>query len=176
VKSSATELDLIQEENGVKTRVSHLELSAEGKVLTATATAFRPSGPVITSQVVASRMSGSNDLAGEWRDTTYLQRHADMTLRLDSQTLHISFPNTGQYIDELFDGLDAAMHGPKAPEGVIYAARLIGRRDISTLTKRDGNALTQGFLELSDDGRVVTESWWTPGRPADKGTLVYDKK
>ena len=176
VKSSATVLDLTQKDDGVKTRVSHLELSAEGKVLTATATAFRPSGPVITSQVVASRMSGSNDFAGEWRDRTYLQRHADMTLSLDSQALHISFPNAGQNIDEPLNGVDAAMHGPHAPNGVTYAVRLVGRREISTLTKRDGKTSTQGSFELSDDGRVITESWWTPGHPADKSTFVYERK
>jgi len=176
VKSSATVLDLTQKENGVKTRVSHLELSADGKVLTATASTFRPSGPVITSQVVASRMSGSNDFAGQWRDTTYLQRHADMTLKLDSQTLHISFPGAGQYIDEPLDGVDASMHGPHAQEGVTYSVRLVGRREISTLTKRNDKTLTLGSFELSDDGRVITESWWRPAHPADKGTFVYERK
>ena len=116
VKSSATVLDLTQKENGVKTNANHWELSADGKVLTSTATEFRPSGPVITVQVVASRMSGSNDFAGQWRDTSYLQRHADMTLRLDSQTLHISYPSAGQYIDAPLDGVDAVVHGPHAPE------------------------------------------------------------
>lgn len=169
-------MDLTQEENGVRTSANHWELSADGKVLTVTATAFRPSGPVITAQVVASRMSGSNDFAGQWQDRSYLQRHADMTLRLDSQTLHISYPSAGQYIDAPFDGVDAAVHGPHAPEGMTYAARLVGRREIHTLTKRNGKGITQGSLVLSDDGRVFTESWWNPGQPTDKGTLVYEKK
>jgi hypothetical protein len=176
VKSSATVLDLTQKENRLKTSASHWELSAGGKVLTLTGTAFRPSGPVITGQVVASRMSGSSDFAGQWRDTSYLQRHADMTLRLDSQALHIGYPGAGQYIDAPFDGVDAAMHGPHAPEGIAEAARLVGRREILTLTKHNGKPILQGSLELSDDGRVVIESWWNPARPNDKGTLVYEKK
>lgn len=175
VKNSATDLDLTQKENGIKTRANHWELSGGGKVLMLTATVFRPSGPVITAQVVASRISGSG-FAGQWRDGSYLQRHADMTLRLDSQTLHLSYPSGGQYIDAPFDGVDAAVHGPHAPGGVTYAVRLVGRREISTLTKYNGNALAQGSLELSDDGKVVTESWWNPDRPADKGMLVYDKR
>ncbi|HKH97813.1 MAG TPA: hypothetical protein VJ999_01790 [Candidatus Sulfotelmatobacter sp.] len=141
-----------------------------------TATTFRPSGPVTTGQMVASRISGSNDFAGQWRNTRYLQQHADLTLRLDSKTLHISYPSAGQYVDAPFDGVDAAVHGPHAPEGMTYTARLVGRREIHTLTKRNGKALTQGSLELSDDGRVITESWWNPGQPTDKGTFVYEKK
>jgi hypothetical protein len=176
VKSSATTLDLTQKENGVTTRANHWELSGAGKVLTVTATEFSPSGPVSTGQVVASRMSGSNDFAGQWQDPSYLQRHADMTLRLDSQTLHISYPNAGQYVDAPFNGVEAAVHGPHAPEGVTYTVRLVGRREISTLTKRNGKTLTQGSLELSAAGRVITESWWTPGQPADKGMFVYERK
>jgi hypothetical protein len=176
VKSSVAALDLTQKENAVKTRVGHWELSGDGKVLTSTATEFRPSGPVITGQVVASRMSGSNDFAGQWRDPSCLQRHGDLTLRLDSQTLHISYPSAGQYVDAPLDGVDAAMHGPHAQEGVTYSARLVGRREISILTKRNSNPLTPGSLELSDDGRVITGSWWNPGQPADKGRRVYEKK
>jgi hypothetical protein len=169
-------LDLTRKENGAKTNAYHWELSSGGKVLTSTATVFRPSGPVITSQIVASRMSGSNDFAGQWQDTSYLQRHADLTLRLDSQTFHLSYPSAGQYVDAPFDGVDAAVQGPHAPEGVTETVRLVGRREISTLTKRNGKALTQGSLELSDDGRVITESWWNPSQPADKGTFVYERK
>jgi uncharacterized OB-fold protein len=176
VKSSATVLDLIQKENGVKTRVSHWELSGDGNVLTTTATEFRPSGPVITAQVVASRVSGSNDFAGQWRDPSYLQRHADMTLSLDTQALHIGYPSAGQYIDAPLDGIDVAVHGPHAPQGVTYAVRRVGRDEISALTKRNGKVLTQDSLELSNDGRVLTYSWWNPDRPTDRGRFVYERK
>jgi hypothetical protein len=176
VKSSATTLDKTRKENGVKTNTYHWELSAGGKVFTATATAFRPSGPVIIGQLVASRMSGSNGFAGQWRATSYLQQQADMMLRLDNRTLHIGYPDAGQYIDAPLDGADAAIHGPYASEGMTYTARLVGRREILTLRKDDGKVLTQGSLELSGDGRVITESWWNPGRPTDKGWLVYDKQ
>jgi hypothetical protein len=176
VKSSDTVLDLTQKENGVKTRVAHWELSSDGTVFTSTGTAFRPSGPVITGKVVASRVSGSNGFAGQWRDPSYLQQHADMTLSLDTQTLHIGYPSAGQYVDAPLDGVDAAVHGPNAPEGVTDAVRLIRRREISILTKRNGKALTQDSLELSSDGRVITYSWWNPDRPTDKSTFVYEKK
>jgi hypothetical protein len=175
VKSSATVLDLTSKENGAKTKASHWELSADGKVLTMTATAFRPSGPVITIRVVASRMSGSDGFAGQWRDPSYLQRHADMTLRLDTQTLHIGYPSAGQYIDAPLDGVDAAVLGPH-PEGVAYAARLVGQREFLVLMKRDDKVLLEDSLELSNDGRVITYSWWNPDRPTDKGTFVYEKK
>ncbi len=176
VKSSATVLDLTRTEEGVKRNVYHWDLSPDGKVFTSTATEFRPSGPVVIAQVVASRVSGSNDFAGQWRDTSFLERHAEMTVMLDSHALHISYPSAGQFVDAPFGGVDTAVHGPHAPEGMTYAARLVGQRKILTLTKRNGKAVIQGSLELSKDGRVITDSWWNPDRPADKGTLVYEKK
>jgi hypothetical protein len=176
VKSSATTLEMTREENGIKTNAYHWELSTGGKVFTSTATAFRPNGPVVTAQIVASRMSGSDDFAGQWRDTSYLQQHTDMTLRLDNQALHIAYPSAGLYIDAPLDGVDTAVHGPRTEEGTTYSARSVGRREIRSLTKRNGKVLTQGSLKLSNDGRIITESWWNPDRPTGKGTLVYEKK
>lgn len=177
VKSSATTLDMTRMENGVKTNTSHWELSADGKILTTTTTAFRPSGPVITAQVGASRISGSNGFAGQWRDTSYLQQRADMTLRLDSQTLHIAYPSAGQYIDAPLDGLDAAVRGSHVREGATYAVRPAGRRKFLTVTKSNGEVITQGSLELSGDGRTITESWWNPSHPSGKaGRFVYERE
>jgi hypothetical protein len=156
--------------------VIHWELSGDGTAFTSTATAFRPTGPVITGQVAASRVSGSNGFAGQWRDPTYLQQHADLTLSLDTQTLHIGYPSVGQYIDAPLDGVDAVVRGPHVPEGMTYAVRLVRRQEISILAKRNGKVVTQDYLELSSDGRVITYSWWNPDRPTSKGTFVYDRK
>jgi hypothetical protein len=169
-------LDITQKENGVKTRATRDELSTDGKVFTTTVTEFRPNGPVITSQIIFSRLSGSNDFAGQWRDTSYLQQHADMTLRLDNQALHIDYPSADQHIDAPLDGVEAAVRGPHTPEGTTSAVRSAGNREFLIVTKRHGKVFTQGSLKLSSDGRIVTESWWNPDRPTDKGMLVYDKK
>jgi len=176
VKSSATTLHRTRMENGAKTNTYHWELSAGGKIFTATATAFHPSGPVIMGQLVATRISGSNDFAGEWKDTNFLQPNPELTLKLDSQYLHISYPNRGSEVDVPLNGPDAAVHGPLAPQGMTYSVQSVGRREISILTKRNGKPLKQGSLELGGDGRVITESWWAPGHPAEKSTFVYEKK
>src|SRR5579863_6497609 len=176
VKSSATTLDRTRMENGVKTNTYHWELSAGGKIFTATATSFRPSGPVSAGQLVATRISGSNDFAGEWKDTSFGQPPSELTLRLDGQYLHINYPNVGNYVDAPLNGADAAVHGPLAPEGMIYSVQSAGRREISILTKRNGKLPKQGSLELSADGKVITESWWTPGQPSDKSTFVYERQ
>lgn len=176
VKSSPTVLTLTRKENGVKKSAHRWELSGDGKFLTSTVTAFRPGGPVTTGRFVAWRTSASNDFAGQWRDTSYLLRHDEMTLRLDRRVLHMGYGSGGEYVDAPLDGVDAAVHGPYVLEGVTYSIKPAGKREFLILTKRNGNLLTQGFLELSNDGRAVTDSWWSPKQPADKGKLVYDKQ
>jgi hypothetical protein len=176
VKIGVTVLDITVKENGVKTRFTHDQLSTDGKVFTTTVTEFRPSGPVVTSQITFSRLSGSDGFAGKWRDTLYLQEHKDMRLRLDNQTLHIKYPSVGQQIDAPLDGVDAAVRGPHVLDGATYAVRPVGNREFHFVTKRHGEPFKQGSLELSSDGRTITDTSWNPDRPADKGTLVYEKK
>lgn len=175
-KAGTTILDIILKENGIKTRATHDELSADGKVFTTTVTDFQANEPVFTTQIIYSRLSGSNGFAGQWRETGYLQEHADMTVRLDNRALHIDYPRAGQQIDAPLDGIDAAVHGPHASEGTTYSVRFAGRREFLILTKSNGKVLTQGSLELSDDGKTVTEYRWSPDRPAAKVTLVYERK
>lgn len=174
VRSSATTLDMTRKENGVMTNMYHWELSPDGNVFASTATALRPSGPVTIGKLVTLRMSGSNDFAGRWLDTSFLQRYADLTIKLDGEYLHIGYPSAGQYVDVPLNGAEAAMHGPAA--GITYAVRRAGRRGFLILGKRNGKVVTQGALELSDDGRSMTKSWWNPDKPADKASLVYEKK
>jgi len=176
VKSSSTVLTLARKENGVKTSAHRWELSGNGKFLTSTVTAFRPGGPVTTGQFVAWRTSGSNDFAGQWRDTTYLRRHDEMTLRLDSRVLHIGYASGGEYVDAPLDGADAAVHGPYVLGSVTYSIKPAEQRRFLILTKRNGKVLTQGSLELSKDGKTIIDTWWNPSQPTDKGMLVYDKQ
>ena len=89
--------------------------------------------------------------------------------------MHISYPGAGQNIDAPFNEGDAAVQGPHA-ESAAYAVRVVRQREFLILMKRDGKVLLETSLELSADGRVITDSWWKPDRPTDKGVLVYEKQ
>ena len=163
-------------ENGVKTNTYHWELSEDGKVFTSTAVELRPSGPIMMGQLVASRISGSNDFAGQWRDTSFLQWHSELMLKLDRQYLHIGYPTTGQYVDAPLDGADAPMYGRLAVPGITYAVRMTGQREFFFLAKLNGKALKQESLELNNNGKVITDCWWNPDKPNAKSRLVYERK
>ncbi len=175
VKSSSTILDITLKENGVKTRATRDELSTDGKNFTTTITEFRPNAPIFTYQIVFSRLSGENGFAGQWRDTSYIQNCADMTLRLDNQALRIDYPSSGRHSDIPLNGVKSAMHWPQAPEGTTRAVWPAGGREFVVVMKHQGKDFTQGSMKLSDDGRVITYSLWNPDKPHYKATFVYEK-
>ena len=100
VRSGVIGLDITLREDGAKTRATQDELSTDGKTFTTTVTEIptKPA-PLLRLRLPFSRLSGPDGFAGRWRDTSYLQQHADMTLRLDSQALHIGYPSAGQQIE-----------------------------------------------------------------------------
>jgi uncharacterized OB-fold protein len=175
-KIGTTVLDLTRKENGVKTNVSHWELSADGNVLTATAMKFRPSGPPVKTRMIASRISGTNGFVGQWRDTSDFQRHAEMTVSVDSQTLRIGYPAADQYIDAPLNGAPCALHGPNIPEGMTCTARLLGQRDIRLFLGRSNGTRSEESLHLSNDGKVISYFWWNPESPDNRGMSIYEKQ
>jgi len=176
VKNKENSLDLIRMKNGAKINTYHWEISADGKTLTSTATAFRSSGPVVLGRLVAPRISGSTGFAGTWLDISRLHERDDMTITLDSQALHVIYPNTGENIDAPFNGTYVAISGPSAEEHSAYTALVTGRRSISLLSKYKNRSLDPYLFELSDDGKVITQSWRDTNQPSGKSTIVYEKE
>jgi hypothetical protein len=176
VENSTNALDLTLKENGQSTRVTRDEVSTDGRYFTVTVTELLGRGSPTTSKTVYQRVSGSDGFAGQWLDTTYLRDHSVMVLRLDDEGLHIEYPNVGQQIDAPLDGTEAPIREPHGTAADTYSARLAGRREILRLTKRDGKVFTEGSLTLSNDGRVITETWWNPDTPSKQSTLVYKRE
>jgi hypothetical protein len=168
-------LDITAMKDGTKTRVTHDEVSADGRVLTTTANEFRPDGTATISPIVFSRLSGSDGLAGQWLDTTFLQRHTDMLLRLDKQFLHVDYSNVGQQFDAPLDGDEAPIRGHGVLDGGTFALQRDGPRGFLTTTKVHDKIYNSGSMKLSSDGRTITVSWWNPGSPDVIQTFVYDK-
>jgi hypothetical protein len=90
VRVGTKALNMTLEENGLKTRTTHDELSRDGDFLITTVTVFQPNQLVTTHQIVYSRLSGLSGFPGQWRDTSYLLQPGDMTVRLDDKALHLA--------------------------------------------------------------------------------------
>jgi hypothetical protein len=168
-------LDMTLEENGLKTRVTHDELSSDGAFLVVTVTEFQPNKPATTHQIVYLRLSGLSGFPGQWRDTSYLQQPADMTLRLDDKVLHIAYRSPGVHIDAPLTGSEVTEQGQRALEGATLSIRPTRDREFLLVAKLHGKVFSQGSLQLGSDGKSLTESFWASDRPNIKDSLVYEK-
>ena len=175
-RRNATTLELLRNEDGVMTNAFKWELSNQGMTFTSTKITYSSDGPSVSAWIVASRISGDSDFAGQWRDTSYLQQHAVMVLKLDHQVLQVSYPSVSLFYSASLDGTDTVVHGPRTEDKTTYSARVVRRREISFLTKHYGKVQSEGKLSLSNDGRSIMESWSNPNNPADRGMLVYKKE
>lgn len=176
VKTSPTMLRLLRRENGTDTKSYLWELSEGGRIFTSTASTNYPTRTVVTGQLIASRLSGSLGFAGLWRNTTYLQQHAILMLKLDDHVLHVDYPSAGQHIDAPLDGVDTPVQGSRVLDGSTCSVRHVGSREFDTVTRRYGKVTTEVIMKLGGDGETITESWRNSDQPNDKGILVYDKQ
>lgn len=94
---------------------------------------------------------------------------------LKGHALHESYPG-GQYADVTLDGADAAVHGPGIAAGSSISLKERSQRMLSLTKKLDGQVHSIGYLQISPDGRSLTESYWSPDRPDEKAMLVYEKQ
>jgi hypothetical protein len=173
---SATRVEIVAKTNGLETGTGHWELSPDGKTFTMTATEPSASGPIVMNRVVSSRISGTDSFEGKWRDMSYLEKHAELTLKLDERTLQIGYPNAGQWVNAPLDGTDAPVQGPHAPKGLSFSVRAGGSRLFSIINTRNGKTILNERLELSADGATVTDLWWGTEKSSGTGKLVYERQ
>jgi len=163
--------------NGVKIADYRWDVSADGKTLTIAWDYSEGKGPSHHSTRTYDRLSGDKGLAGAWRDTKPLElRPQFLQIRLGLRTLRFAYPQARQITELTLDGADAPVRSPSIASGFTMAIRPQGDREFATTFKSSGRIIHQGTLELSADGRTLTDTWWRPGQPDRKTVLVYQKQ
>jgi hypothetical protein len=176
LQTSAFVIDTTSKENGV-VATTHWELSPDGRMLTLKRTSIQADGSVKPRETVYSHTSGSSiGFAGGWTNTKRLESRPQLVLVLKERSLHIAFPESGQFTDPALDGSDAPIHGPGVPQRLTMAIRPHGRQEFLTVKKVGDQIINQGSLSLSADGRILVEEYWSPSAPDQKATLVYEKQ
>ena len=174
--SSSLIMNTTSKKNGRIVRTDKWKLAAGGSQLTRISTEVQTSKASKVTSTVFIRTSGANGFVGGWTDPKRLQSHPRLTLEMRVGSLHIAFPEAGQYADLQLDGTDAVMIGPGLPTGLTIAIKQINLHEIHTTRKVNGIVINEGFLKLSADGRALTEEYWSPRMPAQRAVLVYDKQ
>ncbi len=176
VQKTPLVFDTAAKKSGKEVGTAHWELSADGKLLTVLSVPTGGKEPVKPTESSYERDSGSTGFAGGWKIAKpFAASPKHLQLAQKDQTLHIAFPDIGQYADVTLDGSDAAMHGPSVPNGLTISITPQGPQELATLNKFNGTVVNQGYLRISADGRSLQEEFGPPGS-TQKTQLVYDKQ
>ena len=160
-------------ENGNLLTTRRIAISTDGKTLTE-ATERDPSD---VTNVVFKRTSGDTQgLVGIWKaESIHTTRPAGQKIEvLGSTGLRIT-SDRGVVETLTFDGKPNASSGPAVISGTMSAARVINPSKIEITGSRDGVVSGTVTMELSGDGKALTETarLASGGQPS---ITVYDKQ
>lgn len=157
---------------------THTELSADGRTMTMVSKGTKPNGDPFESKAKAERITGKEGLVGTWQSKNLeLSSPSAMIIAADgADGLAFSYPDFQLSFKVKLDGKDYPVAGPTVPPGAAASARKTGGRTIEMEFKKDGKAFSHDRMELSADGRTLTDSATVPGSKDKPTVAVYDKQ
>jgi hypothetical protein len=154
----------------------HLVLSADGKTITDQSTGTRPDGSKTEETGAMERVGKGSGFAGTWKSTkTESSSGESFVLAVNGDRIKWDWPAYKRSVDGNMDGSAIPFTGAAATPGMTFAVRKLSSTKLSYTVRGDGKTLGEGTLELSADGKMLTDTGWTPAKPNEKTTAVYTK-
>jgi len=174
VKSDSPQtLTIVRKQDGQIIVSAHWKLAANGRTLRDSFTSLQPDGSNVTINYVYKRMAGTMGFAGTWQSRT---KPTGLRVELEIEAYDgngLSFITSGSKKRVIFDGREHGIAGDR--EGSSLSGRRIGARTIEYLEKSGGSIQRQRRLEVSRDGRALTETLRTAGQ-ATPDVLVFERE
>ncbi|HEY4305506.1 MAG TPA: hypothetical protein VGM82_13600 [Gemmatimonadaceae bacterium] len=168
-------IDVLSKSTGSESHM-HLVLSADGKTITDHTTSTRPDGSKTVEDGAMARVGQGSGFAGTWKSTkTQSSSGESFDLVITGDRIKWSWPAYKRHIDGKMDGSEIHIAGATATPGMIFMMRKAGATKITYAVKGDGKSLAEGMLELSADGKTLTDTEWAPAKPTEKAIAVYTK-
>ncbi len=162
--------------NGTVLSKSHETISADGKTMTSIGTSMHADGTTAKFEDSYKRLSGTTGMAGKWKDVKDKVSGASvMVISVSGDMIHLEFAANRSVRDCKLDGSDCPVTGPHVPQGTLNSYKLLGPAQISYDVKYKDKVKAEGIMTVSADGKALSDESWTPGKKAEKTTMVFDK-
>ena len=166
-------LNIVTTTKGSETR-QRVVLSADGKTMTDHTTGTRPDGSKSEGTGTMERVGTGSGFAGTWKSTkTESSTSESFGLSVIGDRIKWEWPAYKQSLDGKMDGSDIPVTGAAASAGTTFAIRKISATKLSYTARIGRKVLGKGTLELSADGKTLTDTSWTPAKPKEKASAVY---
>lgn len=170
--ADARTLSVVRKQDGRVVVSANWKLSEDGRTLHDAFTSLQEDGSKVSVDYVYRRTSGTSGFAGAWESTT---KPIGLKLELQIQPYGangLSFTSPGSEKKVTFDGRD---HQAPGATHTSFSGQRHGARAIEYAEKSSGKIERLRKLQLSKDGRTLTETLRTPGRAAPN-ILVFARE
>jgi hypothetical protein len=155
---------------------AHLVLSPDGKTVTDHTTGTRPDGSRTEETGAMERVGQGSGFAGTWKSTkTESSSGESFVLAISGDRIKWDWPTYKRMVEGKMDGSGIPLTGAAATPGMTFEVRKVTATKLTFSVKSAGKTLDEGILELSADGRTLTDTEWTPAKPTEKTIAIYMK-
>lgn len=145
--------------NGKVVSSDTLKLSADGKNLTDSSKANKPSGGTMDNMATYTRLSGGPGLAGKWK-TQKFSGDAGTIEFVSSAANGLAFKDSdmGMSCDGKLDGKDYPCNGPNIPPGFTVTMKNMPPRSLEINVKKDGKLFFKATYTVDAAGKTMVET------------------
>ncbi len=155
----------------------NMQLSSDNRTITSVFKGTKPTGEAFEHKTEMRRIGAGNGFYGTWQMVSLAQDAPDlMVFATDGPNgFSLSLPAWEFTLKAKFDGKDYVVSGPTIPAGTTASAKLIGPGVIEIVNKKDGKPVSTERLEVSADGKTLTDTQSFPGGKDKPMVWVYDR-
>jgi hypothetical protein len=166
-------LAVLRKQDGRIIVSANWKLSQDGSTLSDAFTSFQPDGSTTTVKYLYRRVSGTSGFAGAWESTT---KPIGLKLELAIKPYEragLTFVSGGSDKNVTFDGREHVVPGAK--NSLSFSGRRNGARAMEYREKISGKVERVRQFEISQDGRILTETLRTQGQKIP-AIFVFDRE
>lgn len=165
-------LTVLRKQDGKVVVSGKWKLSPDGRTLRDHFTSIQPDGPAVTVDYLYRRTAGTSGFAGDWQSTTKpLGLKAELGIE-PYENKGLTFHSQGSDKNMIFDGID---HPVPGKQGMSFSGRRRGLRVLEYTDRDNGKITRERRLEISRDGRTLTEITHVAGR-ATPDVYVFERE
>jgi hypothetical protein len=154
---------------------SRITISPDGKTMTVASEGTRPAGGPFKESVRYVRTAGEAGLLGTWRSENVDVPAERMTIKTTANDWTMTYPDWQASVTAQFDGKAYPIIGPTVPPGLTIMVRPVDSHTLEMETAKDGKPFMRSHLQVSADGRTVTQTA-TPVGESRKIVYIYEKQ
>ena len=168
-------IDLVFKSMGSESR-AHMVLSSDGKTITDQSSGTRPDGSKAEGSGEMKRVGKGTGFAGTWKSTKNESSSGErFGLTIDGAHIKWEWPAYKRMVEGTMDGSPLRMSGATASRDMAFAVRKRSATKLTYTVRGQGKTLAEGMLELSADGKTLTDTEWASAKPKEKSIAVYTK-